>query len=60
MRFETSFDDCLISWLAKCVKITVSQTSKKDEYYNEETVHFVDDFSRGLFYRCLDLSDAAP
>lgn len=32
MRSETSFDDCLIGWLAKCVKITVSQTSKKDEY----------------------------
>ena len=59
MRSETSFDDCLIGWLAKCVKITVSQTSKKDELYNEETVHFVDDFSSRLFCRRLDLSDTA-
>lgn len=29
MRSETSFGDCLIGWLAKCVKITVSQTSKR-------------------------------
>lgn len=29
MCSETSFDDCLIGWLAKCVKITVSQTSKR-------------------------------